>query len=282
MEFASESNLQKLREILLEQGIDAFIVGSGDAHLSEYVSDADLRRGFISGFDGSAGTALILQDKALLWTDGRYFLQADKQLSPQWTLMKSGQPGVPEMAEWVGQNLASGQCVGVDSMLIPVSEASTLHATFARKGVVLKGVTANPVDNVWAATRPAVPPSPILVMDLSKTGKSHDDKIADVRVFIATHTSTATGTGAMLVTALDDVAWLLNFRGSDITHNPVALAYALVTMSTTYLFIDTDKVTEEAREHWGGDVIILPYTQIAEKVTQQALIGTMLMDFNQG
>ncbi|KAJ1412338.1 hypothetical protein B484DRAFT_176844 [Ochromonadaceae sp. CCMP2298] len=277
MEFASNKPLQMLRELLKEQQIDAFIVGSGDAHLSEYVSSADLRRAFISNFDGSAGTALILQDRALLWTDGRYFLQAGKQLSSEWTLMKSGQPGVLEMAEWVAENLVRGQCVGVDSMLIPVGEARSLSNSFSKKGVELRAVDKNPVDTVWSTLgRPQVPPTPIRVMGLHLTGLSHPEKIGTVRDFIQKQ-----GAQALLVTALDDVAWLFNFRGADVECNPVALSFAMVTVQTTYLFIDMAKVTDEAREHFGSSVILLPYTEVGPYVTEQAALGLVLMDFAQ-
>ena len=120
----STSSLQLLRNELKAMNIDAFYVGSGDAHQSEYVSDADERRQFISGFTGSAGTALILAESAYLWTDGRYFLQASNELSSDWTLMKSGQPGVLELNDWVVQNMKSGQTVGVDPLLIPNGMAS--------------------------------------------------------------------------------------------------------------------------------------------------------------
>ena len=140
------TKLASLRVELANEGIDAFIVGSGDPHQSEYVAESDMRRPFISDFSGSAGTALILQDKALLWTDGRYFLQASQQLSQEWTLMKSGEPGVLEMQPWLVANMKQGQTVGVDAFLISAQEAKRLKEALAVKGIVLKVVEQNPVD----------------------------------------------------------------------------------------------------------------------------------------
>mmetsp|Transcript_24802 Transcript_24802/g.41323 ORF Transcript_24802/g.41323 Transcript_24802/m.41323 type:complete len:603 (+) Transcript_24802:36-1844(+) len=270
----AESKLSLLRKILKEEGVDAFIVGSGDAHQSEYVSNADLRRGFISDFTGSAGTAVILQDKALLWTDGRYFLQAENELSSEWTLMKSGQPNVPELKEWVMENMTSGNVVGVDSLLMSIGEAKTLIKSFEGKGITLKGLTKNPVDTVWSQCgRPAQPTNPLRAMDLSRTGLSHETKIKNIQAFLE-----ANNASAMLVCPLDDVAWLLNFRGNDVECNPVALSYAIVTMEKTLLFVDVNKVTEDVGTHFGPNVIIKPYEEVADFLSEQAKKGRVIMD----
>jgi Xaa-Pro aminopeptidase len=120
------AKLAKLRGKLQELGVDGVIVGSGDAHQSEYVTEIDMRRAFISDFTGSSGTALIFQNEAYLWTDGRYFLQATTQLSSEWTLMKSGEPGVLELNDWIIANIPSGRTIGVDPFLIAASQAKAL------------------------------------------------------------------------------------------------------------------------------------------------------------
>ncbi len=128
-----KTKLSAVRDLLANERIDAFIVGSGDPHQSEYVAESDMRRQFISDFTGSAGTALILQGQALLWTDGRYFLQATAQLSDEWTLMKSGEPGVLEVNPWLEANLVSGQTVGMDAFLMSALEAKRLTDALAAK-----------------------------------------------------------------------------------------------------------------------------------------------------
>ena len=143
------SPLAQLRAELVADGVDAFIVGSGDAHQSEYVAESDMRRQFLTGFTGSAGTALVLADgRALLWTDGRYFLQASQQLSEEWTLMRSGDPGVLELQPWVLANLTAGQVVGADPSLMSALEARRLEQALVGQQLVFKAVDANPVDKV--------------------------------------------------------------------------------------------------------------------------------------
>eukprot|EP01032_Pedospumella_encystans_P009398 gene9398-11062_t len=270
----SDNSLALFRKVLQFKNVDAFIVGSGDAHQSEYVSDADERRQFISKFTGSAGTALILQNSAYLWTDGRYFLQAANELSSDWTLMKSGQPNVLELPEWVVATMKSGQTVGVDPLLIPNGQAKSMKDLFASKGITLVAVEENPVDEVWSQLgRPEVLVKPLRALGLEKTGLSHDNKIAKVQEFLV-----AQGASALLVTMLDDVAWLLNIRGDDVVFNPVVLAYAVVTMDLTYLFVDPAKVTFDVREHLGPKVAILPYGDVKRFLERQATEGKIIMD----
>lgn len=256
------TELVKLRSKLFDLGVDAFIVLSGDAHNSEYVSESDLRRSFITKFTGSAGTALILQDRAFLWTDGRYFLQAEVQLSAEWTLMKIGQPGVPDLSDWLVQNLTAGQKIGVDSSLIPASVAKTFEKKLGEHKLELVGIEKNPIDEVWDEMgRPVVVKHPLRVMDIEKTGLSHVEKIKMVQEFLVKKENNGI---AFVVSMLDEVAWLLNFRGNDVQYNPVALCYAVVTLEKTHLFIDEAKVTEQIRQHLGDGVAISPYEAVAD------------------
>ena len=233
------TKLASLRDELINEGIDAFIVGSGDPHQSEYVAESDMRRPFISDFSGSAGTALILQDKALLWTDGRYFLQASQQLSQEWTLMKSGEPGVLEMQPWLVANLKQEQTVGVDAFLISAQEAKRLKEALAVKGIVLKVVAQNPVDKVWDidGSRPAAPSNPIRVHDTMYAGATHAEKIQQVQSYLR-----STGATALVLSMLDEIVWLYNIRGSDVDYNPVVIAYAVITLTDAHLFVDLSKV----------------------------------------
>lgn len=163
-----------------EPAIDAVIIPSGDAHQSEYVACCDERRSFISGFSGSAGTALVLQHSALLWTDGRYFLQAARQLSADWTLMKSGEPSVPTMEEWLLEHMSSGQRVGVDAELISGRSAHSLSCQLAAKGIDLVPLQTNFVDEIWT-NRPAPSKSPIKIHPFELAGEDISTKLDRVR-----------------------------------------------------------------------------------------------------
>lgn len=271
---AAFDNLEELRNILKEQGIDAFIVGSEDAHQSEYVCDADLRRSFISGFTGSAGTALITQDKALLWTDGRYYLQAENELSASWTLMKAGMPDVPDINDWIVNNLTAGQKVGIDAWLLSSSSAKAMIKAFSEKGIELVAVKENPVDIVWGKRgRPSYPQNPIEVLDISRSGKSHNDKIDNIVAELL-----KIGAVAVVISMLDEVAWLLNIRGSDVEYNPVVISYAIVATDGVFFFVSDSKVTPEVRSHFGDRVHILPYEAIEAFVADRARAGKIAID----
>jgi len=201
------SKLQVFRAKLNELGVDAFIIGSGDAHQSEYVHESDMRRAFISDFTGSAGQALVLSSKmmdeeAYLWTDGRYFLQASQELSSDWTLMRSGEPNVLELNDWIAMNMKSGSVVGVDPFLMSTSQAKGLEKQLQSKGITLKAVDTNPVDAVWATSRPAVPNSPIAVHPMEFAGVHHSEKIAKVQKELEKN-----GSIAFVVSMLDEVCF---------------------------------------------------------------------------
>ena len=196
------SLLSSLREELSRNDVDAFIVGSGDAHQSEYVCKSDMRRQFITGFSGSAGTALILKDKALLWTDGRYFLQAKMELSEDWTLMKSGEPSVLDMNDWLVANMKKDENVGVDASLISTEQAKKIAAILGPHGIILKAMKSNPVDTVWNAegSRPPFPCGLVEVHDISVAGIEHKMKIQTLQERIRAVKATS-----MIVSMLDEV-----------------------------------------------------------------------------
>ena len=198
--------LQLLHQRMKGRGFDAFIVPSADAHQSEYIAECDARRAFISGFTGSAGTAVItLQHGAHLWTDGRYFLQASQQLpSPEWTLKKDGLKETPSIEQFLASTLQKGQTVGFDATLLTVDAAATLQSTLAEKEIRIVGDIdhdANLVDLIWANERPSRPAKPLLVLSDQYAGQSFVDKLALVRQSIAKENASG-----LVIAALDEIA----------------------------------------------------------------------------
>lgn len=268
------SKLDLLRQRLKDLNVDLIIVGSEDAHQSEYVSARDERRGFISDFTGSAGTAVITHSEALLWTDGRYFLQAEKQLSSDWKLMRSGDKGVPDIVEWISSNLKEGQTVGIDAWLYSASQAKTLIKSLQAKKINLISFKENPMDQVWQQFgRPVAPVRGVEVVPVERAGLSHSDKINNVRA--ALQKNNAVG---IVVAMLDEVAWLLNIRGADVDFNPVVISYVIVTLDKVYWFVDEAKVSAEVRAHLGEGVEVLPYERAEEYLADVAKRGKVWID----
>lgn len=237
--------LEELRRLMKENEIDIYIVPSSDAHSSEYVADCDSRRAFISGFDGSAGCAIISEFQAALFTDGRYFLQASQQLDKNWTLMKVGLPGVPTWQDWIVEQAKEGKTVGVDASLISFCDAMTLTKKLALESKAkLVSVQKNLVDEVWSKDRPPRPCYPIIVHPIQFSGEESIKKISKLRKNL--QEKKAYG---FLLTMLDDIAWLFNLRGTDIPYNPVFFAYALVTENKVILYVDSTKLDDQAKEH---------------------------------
>lgn len=209
--------LSLLREELVAAGLYALVVPSGDAHLGEYVHPCFERRAFISGFTGSAGTVLVTREEALLWTDGRYFLQAETELSNEWTLMRMSQEAVPTLEEWLSANLPEGGLLGIDPYVHSIDDAEKLQAAVRKvEGAALQPLPTNLVDSVWAhygeevgevgeaAARPPLPSGAARVLPLAVAGRSAGEKLAAVRGEAA-----KAGAHAYLAVALDEVAWLL-------------------------------------------------------------------------
>ncbi|KAI9217914.1 putative Xaa-Pro aminopeptidase P, partial [Blastocladiella britannica] len=272
--------IAKLRALLAEHKLDAYIVPSEDAHQSEYIADCDGRRAFISGFTGSAGLAVITADKAALWTDGRYFLQASQQLDSNWILQKFGLPDTPTKEQWiVAEFAASGKTggrVGLDPAVIAVKPADTLREALAAKGHEMVSVRANLVDAVWGSARPAQPSNPVTVLADSYAGRSYTAKLAEVREWLAKPVKDGgdkdVAAHALVLTALDDLAWLFNLRGSDIAFNPVFFAYAVITRDDATLYIDATKLSPDVFSHLAtGLVHVKPYAAIFDDVAAAAV-----------
>ncbi|KAJ1342840.1 hypothetical protein BSLG_002499, partial [Batrachochytrium salamandrivorans] len=233
----TSSRLAKLREQLKTHNVHAFIVPSEDAHQSEYLAPCDARRSYISGFTGSAGLAVVTTDRAALWTDGRYYLQASQQLDSNWELQKAGLPDVPSKEEWLVKVLAKGSRVAIDPEVISIGKELNGWLVIQRQFVMAS------LPFFWEA---------IIVMDLA--GKPFEEKIAELQDKLRKEQC-----WGVAVTALDEIAWLFNLRGSDIQYNPVFFSYALVTTEHAYLYVDDCKVTDAVKTHFGSKVTVKPY-----------------------
>lgn len=258
-------SLEGLRGLMKALGVDAYVIAAQDAHNSEYVAKSDQRRAFLTGFAGSAGTALITASQALLWTDSRYFLEAERVLEgSEWVLMRQFQEGVLELDAWVLANL-EGKVVGVDPTLLSCETASQWKRTWGSQ-VTLKELQGNLVDAVWLA-KPEDPVAPITVHPLDYAGETVTSKIERVR-----KACEDLGADAVIVCALDQVAWLFNLRGADIECNPVFFAYAVVTQAEVLFFpraLDDGRqgLTEEVHAHLReASVKVHPYSRFFEEV----------------
>ncbi|XP_074312294.1 aminopeptidase P2 [Silene latifolia] len=254
--------------------IDAYVIPSQDAHQSEFIAECYMRRAFISGFTGSAGTAVVTKDKAALWTDGRYFLQAEKELSSCWILMRAGNTGVPTMAEWLNDVLPSGSKVGIDPFLFSFDAAEELREDISKKKhdlVLLSNI--NLVDEVWKMTRPKPPSGLVRLHELKYAGVDVSQKLSWLRSEL-----TNAGCSSIIVTKLDEIAWLLNLRGSDIPNSPVMYAYLIVDVDGADLFIDDSKITSEVMDYLqSAGIKLKPYETILKEVENLAVEGARLM-----
>ena len=255
--------LRRLRKLMRDPStnsageiLNAYIVPSCDAHNSEYLASRDERRAFITGFTGSAGTAIVSSNpalgeqgmSALLWTDGRYYLQAVDQMDDNWTLMKEGLTGTPTRTEWLERNLEGGSVIGVDPFLISNSQFSTMKASLDKAGMRLVSVEKNLIDAIWGTDQPSYPDNPVQPLEIEFCGKSWEEKVIEVRVSMIKAKASV-----LVLSALDDVAWLLNLRGSDIKYNPVFFAYVAITVDKIHVFINESQVTDQIRKHLTAD-----------------------------
>lgn len=241
--------VDELVKLLESNSYDAYIISSGDEHQSEYPPDPDLRRGYISGFSGSAGTAVVLADgQRALWTDGRYFLQADDELDCNWLFMKDEQAGVPTILQFLQDNLSTGNVVSADAKLIGYGSWNELKTGLEAVGVDMEPSTENLVDIVWEndpdVEHPQYGSDPAIVHPIEYAGRTVDQKLTDVRADMASK-----GADALIITALDEVAWLYNIRGKDVTYNPVLRSYAIITPTSATLYVDQAKILTDVTIH---------------------------------
>ncbi|XP_025832435.1 xaa-Pro aminopeptidase ApepP [Agrilus planipennis] len=237
------ARLIALREVmrdeiqLKEQPIDAYIITSYDEHMTEYTSDYDKRREYISGFSGTYGDVIVTMKKAALWTDGRYHLQADDQLNCKWLLMREGNQNVPTKANWLRSELKPGSRIGVDPKLIPYSEFNELSYQLQDTKLELVKLTTNLIDLIWVNHTAYQKEKDAFVLDIKYSGKPWLTKVKELRDELNQYKA-----DAMVVTALDEIAWLLNVRGRDIPCNPFLRSYAIVSHTYVRLFVDPTKL----------------------------------------
>ncbi|KAG1741526.1 peptidase M24, structural domain-containing protein [Suillus paluster] len=258
--------LAKLRELLKkpENNVKAFVVPSEDQHFSEYPAHSDERRGFISGFNGSAGCAIITLRDAYLFTDGRYFLQASQQLDSNWKLMKQGLPEVPTWQDFLSKHLEQGTRIGIDPTLISAVDAESLKESLEPRGSELVSLQQNPVDVVWGKDRPTRPQNSVFPLDVKyAAGETSQSKLKRLREEITKKNAVAS-----VVTLLDEVAWLFNLRGTDIDFNPVFFAYAVVTPTEALLFINGAQLQDSVKTFLGSDVEIRSYESFLPSLKQ--------------
>lgn len=246
-----QDRVEKLRAFMRDGNLDAFIIVSSDPHSSEYVADCWKSREWISGFDGSAGTAVVTADKALLWTDSRYWLAADKSLAGTgFELMKDGAADTPSITAWLCSNLSEGARVGVDGTVCSIAETKAWNSELSVAGIVLEATT-DPFATIWD-NRPELPMGEVFQLPLEYCGESTHDKLTRLRDVLASQ-----GADGVMLTMLDEVAWMTNMRGCDVDYNPVFVAYMLVTAAEARLFIESGKVNDAVKEYLAGEGITL-------------------------
>jgi Xaa-Pro aminopeptidase len=237
------------------------VVPSEDSHSSEYIAPCDARREYITGFTGSAGCAVITQEKAALATDGRYFNQATKQLDGNWLLLKQGLQDVPTWQEWSADQSEGGKIVGVDPTVISAPEARKLSDKIKKRGGQdLMAIEDNLVDEIWGSGRPPKPSEPVKVLAQQFAGKDVKTKLEDLRKELEKKKSSG-----FIVSMLDEIAWLFNLRGNDIPYNPVFFSYATITSSTATLYVDSSKLSSECENYLAeNNIYVRPYERIFE------------------
>ena len=246
-----QSRLNALRKLMKERGMDAYMIPTADFHESEYVGEHFKCREYMTGFTGSAGTALVTMDEACLWVDGRYYVQAAAQLKDStMTMMKMGQEGVPSLGAYLDDKMPEGGCLGFDGRVVNAAEGLALEELLKERGARIS-YGEDLAGMIWQE-RPELSAEPAWVLDERYAGKSALEKIADVREAMKkAHAS------VHVLTSLDDIAWLLNIRGNDILYNPVVLSYALLTMDQLYLFVNSSVLVGKA----------YPYLEDAEDIS---------------
>ncbi|XP_075989661.1 xaa-Pro aminopeptidase ApepP-like isoform X2 [Anticarsia gemmatalis] len=263
----SLQRLTALRALMASQptALAAYIIPTADAHNSEYIAPVDARREWISGFTGSAGTAVVTSSAALVWTDGRYYTQFQQEADMSlWTLMKQSLPDTPTIESWLASNLTAGSVVGVDPHTFTRDQWTPLQTALTKASMQLTPVQTNLIDEVrtqMGDPPPKRPNNDIIALPVQYTGKSAGQKISELRQKMVEKK-----VSALVITALDEVAYTLNLRGSDIEYNPVFFSYLIITPAAVQLFVNgsmADAVTSQLRAEL-AHISVLPYTQVLQ------------------
>lgn len=273
-----ELRLARLRELMKREHLSAFIFPSTDAHQSEYVADHWRGREWISGFNGSAGTAVVTMKSAALWTDSRYFLAAEEQLEgAEYQLMRLKMEGTPTIAEWLGKELQDVQSpeVGLDGMVNSYNYVKDLSYSLRKLGGITLRTNLDPLEQIWE-NRPSLPANPVEIQPLEYAGETLASKVARIRK--ALRELHADG---MLVSALDDIAWTLNLRGTDVHCNPVFVSYLLIESDKVSLFVDDNKLSPEVKQYLQDNQVSLYKYNKVEKCLESYSEYNILLDGNE-
>lgn len=265
--------LQTLRAVMKDNGIDIYVVPTADFHQSEYVGEHFKAREYITGFTGSAGTAVVTLEEAGLWTDGRYFLQAGKQLAGTTiTLRKIGEPGVPTIPEYLAEALPSGGTLGVDGRVISANTGDEYEKIADEKGGKIQ-YQLDLIDQIWT-DRPELSKEPVFELGLEYAGETVADKLGRIREEMKKHHA-----DKHVLTTLDDICWTLNIRGNDVEYFPLVLSYAVITMDSMELYIDESKLSDELKASLKKDGVVLhSYNDIYEDIKTLGAETTLLLD----
>lgn len=265
--------LESLREVMRREHLSAFIFPSTDAHQSEYVADHWQGRTWISGFNGSAGTAVVTMKSAALWTDSRYFLAAEEQLKgTEFLLMKLKIEGTPTISEWLAQELQGENAeVGLDGMVNSYHETMGLIADLRKSGGITVRTNFDPLGLIWT-DRPAIPANPVEIQPMEFAGESVASKISRIRTALRQRHA-----DGMLISALDDIAWTLNLRGTDVHCVPVFVSYLLISSQQVSLYVDSAKINDEVKAYLTENGISLyPYNKVAEGLERYSEYNILL------
>lgn len=265
--------LESLREVMRREHLSAFIFPSTDAHQSEYVADHWQGRTWISGFNGSAGTAVVTMKSAALWTDSRYFLAAEEQLKgTEFQLMKLKIEGTPTISEWLAQELQGENAeVGLDGMVNSYHETMGLIADLRKSGGITVRTNLDPLGLIWT-DRPAIPANPVEIQPMEFAGESVASKISRIRTALRQRHA-----DGMLISALDDIAWTLNLRGTDVLCVPVFVSYLLISSQQVSLYVDSAKINDEVKAYLTENGISLyPYNKVAEGLERYSEYNILL------
>ncbi len=267
------SRISALRQQMQAQKLDAYVIPSSDPHQSEYVAEHWKSRSWISGFTGSAGLVVVTHTHAGVWTDSRYFLQAEEELAnSEMVLHKQGIPHAPEHIQWLKDNVPSNGKVGCDGMLFAVSQIRSMANSFYEKKIDID-TNQDLIPAIWA-DRPPLPNNQIFEHDTKFAGKSRTEKLTEIRVEM-----TKSEADFHLVSTLDDIAWIFNVRSNDVECNPVTIAYAIIGHETAYLFIAAEKVGEDLKEKLRDEgIFIKPYENIKEYLSNLPTGKAILVD----
>ena len=261
--------IEEARKVMKKYKVDAYIVTSSDYHQSEYIDDYFKGREYLSGFTGSAGVLVIFKDEACLWTDGRYHIQAEKQLKgSEVKLFKQGNLGVPTYKEYIISKLAENSKIGIDAKILLSSDVNEI---LSKKKY--KIVDFDLLAEIWDK-RKKLPDGKIFILEDKYTGKTYKEKVKEIRVALKEK-----GADYNIISSLDDIAWIYNFRGDDVQHNPVALSFTVISEKKASLYIDKNKLNEEAKKYFKDNKVeVKGYFEFFEDIKK--LKGNILVDFN--